>query len=225
MELSATHPTKQIFNIDPNPYGYPYAPGFGGYGNNGWGNDMFSILLLFALFGGGGFGGGWGRFGNGMMSPLGADLAATTAESVAYNKAGLDYAGQGIAGVANKLDSVVTNQCQNTAAIQSALCTGFSSTANAMQNGFYNLNTSVLTNKYDLVRAIDTCCCNTQQSIAALNANLDKATCAIINSNKDNTQTILTALCNHWQEKSQMKICDLQRQLSEANIIGALKNA
>lgn len=224
MELTDARPTKQIFNIDPNPYGYNMAaPGFGG---GSLGNDMFSILLLFALFGGGGGGfGGWGgRFG-GPMTPLGADLAANISESVAYNKAGLDYAGQAIAGVANKLDSVVTNQCQNTASIQSALCAGFSNVGNAMQNGFYNLNTSVLTNKYDLVRAIDTCCCNTQQSIAALNANLDKATCAIINSSKDNTQSILTALCNHWQEKSQMKICDLQRQLSEANIIGALKNA
>lgn len=223
MEMTSTQPTKQIFNIDPNPYGYPMGgPGFGG--NGAWGNDMFSILLLFALFGGGGFGGGWGRFG-GMNGPLGADLAASTAESVAYTKAGLDYAGQGIAAVGNKLDNVITNQCQNTAAIQSSLCRGFSDLSNVTQAGFYNLNTSVLTNKYDLVRAIDNCCCNTQQSIAALNANLDKSTCAIISAGKDNTQAILGALCNHWQEKAQLKISDLQRQLSEANIISALKNA
>jgi hypothetical protein len=224
MEMATTHPTKQIFNIDPNPYGYNH-PMCGGYGGGGaWGNDMFSILLLFALFGGG-FGGGWGNRFGGMNGPLGADLAATTAESVAYTKAGLDFAGQGIAGLGTKLDSALTNQCQNTAAIQSSLCQGFSDLSNVTQAGFYNLNTSILTNKYDLVRAIDNCCCNTQQSIAALNANLDKSTCAIINAGKDNTQAILSALCNHWQEKAQMKICDLQRQLSEANIIGALKNA
>jgi hypothetical protein len=223
MELTDVRPTKQIFNIDPNPYGYPAA---GGYGGGAWGNDMFSILLLFCLFGGG-FGGAWGnRFGGGgPMSPMGADLAVSTAETTAYTKAGLDYAGQTLAGVSNKLDSVVTNQCQNTAAIQSALCSGFSSVNNSMQNGFYNLNTSVLTNKYDLVRALDNCCCSTQQAIAALNANLDKSTCAVINAGKDNTQAILGALCNHWQENAQLKISDLQRQLSEANIISALKNA
>ena len=220
MEMSEVHPTKQIFNIEPTP---AYGPG--GYGGGAWGNDMFTILLLFALFGGGGFG-GWGanRLG-GMNGPLGADLAASTAESVAYTKAGLDYAGQGIAAVGTKMDSVLTNQCQNTAAIQSSLCRGFSDLSNVTQAGFYNLNTSVLTNKYDLVRAIDNCCCNTQQSIAALNANLDKSTCAIISASKDNTQAILGALCNHWQEKAQLKISDLQRQLSEANIISALKNA
>ena len=218
MEMSEVHPTKQIFNIEP-------TPAYGHSGGGAWGNDMFTILLLFCLFGGG-FGGGWGanRFG-GPMSPMGADLAVSTAETTAYTKAGLDYAGQAIAGVANKLDSVVTNQCQNTAAIQSALCAGFSGVNNTMQNGFYNLNTSVLTNKYDLQRAIDSCCCNTQQAIAALNANLDRSTCAVINSNKDNTQAILSALCNHWQENAQLKISDLQRQLSEANIISALKNA
>lgn len=221
MDFTEAHPTKQYFNLGGGGDGWGH--GFGG------GNDLFAILLLFCLFGNGGWGGGFGnRFygpGLGMGGPLGADLAATTAESVAETRAGLNYAGQALSAQGAKLDSIVTNQCANTAAIQAAMCNGFSNIGNVVQNGFYNLNTGLLTNRYELSQSIDRCCCQTQQNIAALSANLDKAACAIINSGKDNTQAILSALCNHWQEKSQMKICDLQRQLSEANIINALKNA
>lgn len=203
MEMTETGHTKQYFNLG------------GGYGDCGWGgcggyggNSLFTILLLFFLFGSGNGFGGWGNRG-----PLGADLAANSAASIAKNEAGLDYLGQTLAGQGVKLDSIVNSIGLNTAALQNALCQGFG-----------GLNTAVLNSKYDITRSIDQCCCNTQQSIAALAAGLDKATCAIITAGKDNTQAILGALCNHWRENDNRIICKLEQELNAQNIIAALKN-
>ena len=200
MEMTE-HPTKQYFNFGDGDLG-----GYGGMGGNG----LFTILLLFFLFSGGA--GGFGGWGN--RNALGADLATSTAESVAENRAGLNYLGQTAAAQGAKLDNILMGMSTNTAAIQNSLCAGF--------NG---LNTAILNSRYDVTRAIEQCCCQTQQNIAALNANLDKATCAIITSNKDNTQSILTALCNHWSDEANRRICKLEQELNAKNIIDALKNA
>lgn len=203
MEMSEMHPsTKQYFNFSDD--------GCGGWGGNGGGNNLFTILLLFCLFGGGGFGGGFGGWNRG--GAVGADLAANSAASIARNEAGLDFLGQTLVGQGGKLDVMNSNITGGTAAIQAALCQGF--------NG---LNTAVLESKYDITRSIDNCCCQTQQNIAALNANLDKVACAIISSGKDNTQAILSALCSHWRENDQRIINKLEQQLNAANIISALK--
>lgn len=200
MEMTEAGHTKQYFNLGGGMDGC-----CGGWGG---GNGLFTILLLFFLFGSGNGFGGWGNRG-----PLGADLAANSAASIAKNEAGLDYIGQTLAGQGNKLDSIVNAMGLNTAALQNALCQGFG-----------GLNTAVLNSKYDITRSIDQCCCNTQQSIAALAAGLDKATCAIITAGKDNTQAILSALCNHWRENDNRIICKLEQELNAQNIIAALKN-
>lgn len=200
MEMTESHPTRQYFNFGDGDFG-----GYGGMGGNG----LFTILLLFFLFSGGNGLGGFGA-----RNALGADMAVQTAESVAENRAGLNYLGQTVAAQGSKLDNILMGMNTNTAAIQSSLCTGF--------NG---LNTSILNSRYDITRAIEQCCCQTQQNIAALNANLDKATCAIITSNKDNTQAILSALSNHWSDEANRKICKLEQELNAKTIIEALKNA
>ena len=76
--------------------------GFGG------GNGALWILFLLVALGGGNFGGWGGR------NALGADLAATTAEAVAENKAGLNYIGQATAAQGVKLDNIIAGQYQNT---------------------------------------------------------------------------------------------------------------
>lgn len=201
MEMTEAGHTKQYFNLGGGMDGC-----CGGWGG---GNGLFTILLLFFLFGSGNGFGGWGANRNAM----GADLAVNSAASIAKNEAGLDYLGQTLAGQGNKLDSIVNSMGLNTAALQNALCQGFG-----------GLNTAVLNTKYDITRSIDQCCCNTQQSIAALAAGLDKATCAIITAGKDNTQAILSALCNHWRENDNRIICKLEQELNAQNIIAALKN-
>lgn len=217
MQMTESMPTKQVFNL---------GEGYGPYGYNGWGGagggDLFTILLLFCLFGGGGGGfGGWGGFNR---SALAADTVASTAESTAEIKAGVNYLGQSQAAQTSLLNSLSTGQAVNAANITAAINTGIQGLNANLQNGFFGINNAIQNSRFDAVTAINNCCCTTNQNIAMLNAALDKATCAIINSNKDNTQSILTALCNHWQDVAKCKIGDLQRQLSEANIIAALKN-
>lgn len=219
--------TKQYFNFD-TPYRYGggcYNDGFFGGGNGGMG--FFATLLLFCLFGNGGFGGGWGGWGrNGMISPLAADLGVNTASDVAEIKAGINYIGQNAAAKDTLLGQIKDNQFNGFAGVQSALCQGFSGLNTNIQNGFYGLNTSVLTSKYDLAQSIDSCCCTTQRSIDAVQNAIDRSTCAIINSGKENTQAILTALCNHWQDAANRKICELEATVREERILAAIaKNA
>lgn len=214
MQMTESMPSKQIFNLGEG--------GYGGWGSGASGGDLFTILLLFCLFGGGGgFGGFGGNFGR---SALAADAIAGTAESTAEIKAGVNYLGQSQSAQTALLNSLATNQAVNAANITAAINTGLGTVNSNLQNGFFGLNNAIQNSRFDTVTAINNCCCTTNQNIAMLNAALDKATCAIINSSKDNTQSILTALCNHWQDVAKCKIGDLQRQLSEANIIAALKN-
>lgn len=217
MQMTESMPTKQIFNL-----GEGYGYGYGGWGAGGacGGGDLFTILLLFCLFGGGG---GFGAFGGG-RSALAADTVVGTAESAAEIKAGVNYLGQSQAAQTSLLNGLATNQAVNAANITAAINTGLGTLNSNLQHGFFGINNAIQNSRFDTVTAINNCCCTTNQNIAMLNAALDKATCAIINSNKDNTQSILTALCNHWQDVAKCKIGDLQRQLSEANIIAALKN-
>lgn len=218
MQMTEGMPTKQIFNLGEGYGDCGYSRGWGGCG----GGDLFTILLLFCLFGGGGFG-GFGGFGRG-GGALAADTVVGTAESAAEIKAGVNYLGQSQAAQTSLLNGLATNQAVNAANITATINNGLSGLNSNLQNGFFGINNAIQNSRFDTVTAINNCCCNTNQNISMLNAALDKATCAIINSSKDNTQSILTALCQHWQEAAQGKIGDLQRQLSEANIIAALKN-
>ena len=112
--------------------------GFGG--GNGW----WLIILLLAL-GGGNFGGWGGR------NALGADLAATTAEAVAENKAGLNYIGQATAAQGVKLDNIISGQYQNTINLSNAIC----------QLGYQDAM-----NFANVQQNMAACCCSIKQEIA-----------------------------------------------------------
>ena len=112
--------------------------GFGG--GNGW----WLIILLLAL-GGGNFGGWGGR------NALGADLAATTAEAVAENKAGLNYIGQATAAQGVKLDNIIAGQYQNTINLSNAIC----------QLGYQDAM-----NFANVQQNMAACCCSIKQEIA-----------------------------------------------------------
>lgn len=112
--------------------------GFGG--GNGW----WLIILLLAL-GGGNFGGWGGR------NALGADIAATTAEAVAENKAGLNYIGQATAAQGVKLDNIIAGQYQNTINLSNAIC----------QLGYQDAM-----NFASVQQNMAACCCSIKQEIA-----------------------------------------------------------
>lgn len=166
-----------IYNVNPGT-----GSGFNGWEamallnnnrNNSWGDGggwWAWILLLFCFGGWGGFGGGFGGrggFGNGFgnggcccnsgIGALGADLAITDATNIAELKAGANYTAQEVNGIRNAIGQVKDNIFQ-----------GFSALNNAVTNSAYQNQLG----QRDLQAAINSCCCNTQQSIAAVNANI-----------------------------------------------------
>jgi galactitol-specific phosphotransferase system IIB component len=138
-----------------------------GYGmEGGW----FAWIIILLLFGWGrnGFGGGYGGSGNGCgcgcgcnsgIGVLGADLAVSNATATARNEAGLDFIAQNVNGIRNTL-------CD----LSGTLCNQFATTnSNIAQIGY-----QTQLGQRDLQAQIATCCCNTQQSIAAVNNNISQ---------------------------------------------------
>lgn len=156
-----------IYNVNPGA-----SSGFNGWeamalmnNRNSWGDGgcwWIWVLLLFSMFGWGGGYGGYGSFGRGAccnsgIGALGADLAITDATNIAELKAGANFTSQGINGIRNDLGQV----------------------KDFMFQGFANLNNAVTNSAYqnqlgqrDLQAQISNCCCQTQQSIQAVNANI-----------------------------------------------------
>ena len=134
-----------------------------GFGDGGW----WAWILILLCFGWGGFGGGFGGFGgrggfggcccNSGIGALGADLAITDATNIAELKAGANFTSQGINGIRNDLGQVKDNMFQ-----------GFANLNNAVTHAAYQNQLG----QRDIQAALSSCCCQTQQSIAAVNANI-----------------------------------------------------
>jgi hypothetical protein len=98
-----------------------------------------------------GCGGGYGNFA--------ADLAVGNATATARNEAGLDFIGQGVNGIRNTLCEQNVN-----------LCNQFSNVINAVNTNGYQTQLG----QRDLQMQLSNCCCQTQQSIAAVNNNVSQ---------------------------------------------------
>lgn len=135
-----------------------------GYGMEGGWFAWIIILLLFG-WGGRGFGGGYG--GNNCCNPccnsgigvLGADLAVSNATATARNEAGLDFIGQNVNGIRNSLYDLSGNLCNQFATVNSNLA---------------NVGFQTQLGQRDLQSQIANCCCQTQQSISAVNNNISQ---------------------------------------------------
>lgn len=152
--------------------------------NGGWGNgsDFLWVIVLLALFGGGGFGGFGGGFGGGCRSSCAtqADLAAGFNNSAVLSNlndlkltqaSNLNFVNQGFAG----LNTVIN---QGFAGVDNAICTLGYQTQGAI-NG--------------ISREISDCCCKTQRGIDSVNYNMATNTCAITNAINSNTRDIIEA--------------------------------
>jgi hypothetical protein len=142
---------------------YGYNSGFGGFGNDG---AWWILILLLAGWGNNGFGGGFGGGNNGNLAFDLGRLATTNDVASGFNNSA----------VLSSLNDLKLGQ----AGLQQTLCQGF--------NG---INTSILTSTNDLSRQFADCCCTTQRAIDAVNYNLAKSTCDIVNSQNANTQRII----------------------------------
>ena len=192
--------------------------GFGGFGDASW----LIIILLFAMFGNGGWGMGGGNVG-GMIYPWMNQAQAT--------QAGFDQAAT----------------AASLAGIQTSLTNGFSNSEvaecnramNAMQTAYTNQIASMnadfaaqtaLSNQLTQIASNQAaCCCENRLGLANLGADIAREACAdrtavtdalrdVLTAGAQNTQRIIDQMCQDKIDAKNEKIVDLQNQLNMATL-------
>ena len=182
--------------------------------NNGWGAEgswLWFIIVIFAIFGWGGFGNGFG--GNGMNGGVGSEI-----------QRGFDNQA-----VVSKLDSITNGLCDGFYAVQNGM-NGINT--NILQTGFgiqQAINADTVANMQNtnaLQAQLANCCCETREAIQGVNYNMATNTCAlqntmnsntrdIIDSQNAGTRAILDYLCNEKISSLQAENSDLRRAASQ----------
>lgn len=170
-----------------NNFAEGYAVGQGS-ANNGWGfgngGEALWIILLFAILGGGWGNNGWGNNGG---SQMGYDLGkvATT------NDVASGFTNSAIMGNQREIALTLSNM------------------QNYINQGFSGLNMSNMQGFNDTQRQIADCCCQTQRAIDNVNFNMERNTCAI-------TSTIRDEFCGLFKYLSNEKIETLRDKYNQA---------
>lgn len=147
--------------------------------NNGWGAEgswLWFIIVIFAIFGWGGFGNGFG--GNGMNGGVGSEI-----------QRGFDNQA-----VVSKLDGITNGLCDGFYAVQTGM-NGINT--NILQTGFgiqQAINADTVANMQNtnaLQSQLANCCCETREAIQGVNYNLATNTCALQNTMNNNTRDII----------------------------------
>lgn len=182
--------------------------------NNGWGAEgswLWFIIVIFAIFGWGGFGNGFG--GNGMNGGVGSEI-----------QRGFDNQA-----VVSKLDGITNGLCDGFYAVQTGM-NGINT--NILQTGFgiqQAINADTVANMQNtnaLQAQLANCCCETREAIQGVNYNMATNTCAlqntmnsntrdIIDSQNAGTRAILDYLCNEKISSLQAENSDLRRAASQ----------
>ena len=182
--------------------------------NNGWGAEgswLWFIIVIFAIFGWGGFGNGFG--GNGMNGGVGSEI-----------QRGFDNQA-----VVSKLDGITNGPCDGFYAVQTGM-NGINT--NILQTGFgiqQAINADTVANMQNtnaLQSQLANCCCETREAIQGVNYNMATNTCAlqntmnsntrdIIDSQNAGTRAILDYLCNEKISSLQAENNDLRRAASQ----------
>ena len=147
----------------------------GNCNNNGWGADggwLWFIVVIFAIFGWGGNGFGFGGNRNdGYPCATQADVRAAVDQQTLISK--LDQQTYGLADTFTALNNTLNS---NFRGIDNAICTlGYQN-----QQGFNEVS-----------HQISDCCCTTQRAIDGVNYNLATQTNAIQNAMCNNTRDII----------------------------------
>ena len=182
--------------------------------NNGWGAEgswLWFIIVIFAIFGWGGFGNGFG--GNGMNGGVGSEI-----------QRGFDNQA-----VVSKLDGITNGICDGFYAEQNGMN---AINTNILQTGFgiqQAINADTVANMQNtnaLQSQLANCCCETREAIQGVNYNMATNTCAlqntmnsntrdIIDSQNAGTRAILDYLCNEKISSLQAENNDLRRAASQ----------
>lgn len=200
-------PTVELATNNGNGYAYPVYPMMGGFGgNNGFGfgdSSAIWIILIIALLGGFGNNGNGGFFNGGFDNGY-AWLSNGQKDIMNNTNNGFDtlHLSNQLEGNRDAINGLSNQLCNSTADITSAV-----------NNGFYNLNTSFLN-----------CCCENRLATQDLKATVISENCAdrealsngirdIISSQTASTQRILDQLCQDKIDAKNDKIVDLQREI------------
>nr|DAW61172.1 MAG TPA: hypothetical protein [Caudoviricetes sp.] len=182
--------------------------------NNGWGAEgswLWFIIVIFAIFGWGGFGNGFG--GNGMNGGVGSEI-----------QRGFDNQA-----VVSKLDGITNGLCDGFYAVQTGM-NGINT--NILQTGFgiqQAINADTVANMQNtnaLQAQLSNCCCETREAIQGVNYNMATNTCALQNTMNSNTRDIIESqnagtraildyLCNEKISSLQAENNDLRRAASQ----------
>lgn len=198
-----------------------------GCGNNGgmWGGDGIWAILLLALLGNGGFGGGFGRGG---VSPVGTEALGYELGKVATTN---DVAsGFNNSAVLGSLNDIKLTQASNLNFINQ----GFAGLNNVITTGFSGVDNAICTLGYQnqqgfntLAHQISDCCCATQRAIDGVNYNMAKNTCDIVTAINASNQRVIDYMTSEKIDTLNRKLAVAEGQISNYNqtnaIIGALK--
>lgn len=226
----------------------PVAPMYGGGGNGvfgngcGCGSDLFSLLLLFMLFGNN----GWGGYG-GNMGGFAADGAALYPW---MNQAEITSDGfrdqmmnNNVTSIRDAVSGISTQLCNGFAGVNAGVANGFAQAeiaANSRQianmNQAFGMQTAMLQGFNGVQSQLADCCCENRlancqtQNIIQNEGNMTRFADAnntrdIIQSQTSGTQAILDKLCQLELDgvKAQVdakndRIAELQTQLNMANL-------
>ena len=183
--------------------------------NDGFGGDNWAwVIVLFLIFGWGGFGNGFGgNRGNGSVVDnyvLASDFAT----------------------LQRQLSDNFTNLTSQSRYIQNGLCDGFYAMNTSLLNGFAGVNNSIMTNGYETRNAINNvssqlanCCCSLEKGQMETNYLNAQNTCALQNTMNMNTRDIVDTVNANYRalhdeivaNRIEDKNAQIQAQQNEIN--------
>lgn len=185
-----------------------------GKNGNGFGDNLFAILLLFIIMGrgnlfGNGFGGGMMPNGQGGVVPMINNDANTAVIMQAVQRNGYDV--QSLATALNTSSDAVMAAINNLG--QQACNIGGQMGMNTNQ-----IITALMQGNNAIATQLAECCCKTNNAITAMDGNVKLAMCqqtgALTNAIKDSTQTIVNGQQQAVMREMQNKIDALREENS-----------
>lgn len=159
----------------------------------GGGNSLVTLLLLFALISGGGF--GWGNRGD-----YGQFATAASQQDILF--------GQKFSDLDNKIDRLGNGIADATFALNNSIKDG-----NAMVAG------RVVDEGRAMQSQLADCCCTTNRSIDSVRFDMSNYACQIQATDTANTQKILDAIAQNKIETLQGRINQLELQNAMCNVV------
>ena len=236
--MSLSNDSNMVMPVTP-------AYGMGGYGNGMFGGgDWFAWIILLLLFGGRGWGNGWGNDSSCCAPATCADLQRGFDNQGVTNK---------LNGLENGLCSLGYDQLREMNGINTSILNGFHGVDNAVcqlgyqtQQGFSTLGAQLAdcccTTQRSIDNAmfqtsqginnignkIDACCCETQRQIERgfcdTNYNLATNTTAIIQNAHNDTDRVIAKLDAMEMARKDETISELRSQVNALNLAQSQAN-